>query len=150
MDFENIITAENTEEEFDWIYKLHGKNTDLLGAPYPAAIRQDLYKKRIITTIDRLGFCQFTPPNRNQYTTVHIICVKDEGRGKHLASIMVDYLCDRYKVPVQAVCEAGTLSEKFWSSRGVKIGDKKSRKGTPLSIYRVGEMHRDDDKVSLF
>ena len=146
----NIILAESTEEEFDWIYKLHGKNSKLLGAPYPAAIRQDLYKGRIITTDSRLGFCQFTPPNRNAYTTVHIICTKEEARGKHVASNFVNYLVDKYKLPVHAVCETDTLSEKFWSSVGIKIGTKFSRKGTPLSIYEVGENKLAEDKEELW
>ena len=143
----NIILAQ--EDDFDWIYQLHGKNTKLLGAPYPAAIRQDLYKGHILTTDDKLGFCQFTPPKRNFYTTVHIICTKDEARGKHIASQFVEYLCKTYEMPVRAVCETDTLSEKFWSSQGAKIGEKQSKKGTPLSIYEVGENVKSKNKISL-
>ena len=139
-----------TDSDFDWIYKLHGKNSTLLGPPFPAAIRQDLEKGRIIIDDEQQGFCQYTPMNRNPYSTVHIICVAEEARGKHLASSFLDYIMDKHDSDIQAVCIKDTISEKFWSKKGVLTGTKKSKKGTDLCIYQVENKNKKFVKKKLF
>lgn len=138
------------DDDFDWIYKLHGKNTNLLGAPYPAAIREDIKKERIIINEDKNAFCQFTPMNRNPYSTVHIICVSEEARGKHIASKFLEFIMDAYDSDIQAVCIKDSLSEKFWSSKGKKVGSKNSKSGTELSIYKVENLNKKTYKIDLF
>lgn len=139
-----------TELDFDWIYKMHGKYSDTLGAPYPAAIRQDLTKGRIIIDDEKQGFCQYTPMNRNPYSTVHTICVGERARRKHLASSFLDYIMDKHDSDIQAVCIKDSISEKFWANKGKLIGTKQSKKGTELCIYFVENTNKKTVKNKLF
>ena len=127
------------ECDFDFVYRLHGKNSDLLGPCMPASLKESFRNNEIIIAEDNLGFCEFHVCKRDKHTTVYHICTTEHARGKGIARQFLEFLRDKYKLGIQAVCISNSASEKFWSKVAKKISDKVSRKGTKLSVYYIGD-----------
>lgn len=126
--------------DFEFVYKLHGKNSDLLGPCMPASLKESFRNNEVIIAEDNLGFCEFHVCKRDKHVTVYHICTTEHARGKGVAKSFLNFLMDTYKMPIQAVCITNSASEKFWSKVAVKIASKVSRKGTDLSVYYIGDI----------
>ena len=124
-------------EDFDWIYPLYSKNTQYLGPPIPAAIRQSLADNNVLTNDERTGFCIFHIAKTKGHISVSTICVDEKSRRQHLGKQFIDFLKENYTYSIRSVCISNTSSERFWASVSEKIGTKYSRKGTELSIYEI-------------
>ena len=82
-------------EDFDEIYALYGRNTDLLGPPFPAEIRLKIQEGEILIAVEDgnfLGFCNYH--QMGLHTTVYEICVNELARGKGVGRQMVQFLID--------------------------------------------------------
>lgn len=144
-----IIYAEE-DRDFDWIYKFHGKNSDLLGPCMPAALRESIRHNEVIITDDNLGFCEFHVTKKAGHVTVYHIAVKPESRGKGIAKEFLKFIQETYNRPIKAVCISDSPSEAFWSRVANKIDEKVSRKGTKLSVYFIGEQPAQFKQEELF
>lgn len=125
-----------TEEDFDWVYKLYEKNKFSLGPCYTASLRKSLATKQMIVDDEGRGFCEFHLPLRSKHIAVYNICVDTTYRNNKIATNMIDFLKSNYPYPIQAVCIPETDAEYFWKTVSSKIGEKKTRKGNTLHIYR--------------
>ena len=135
--------------DFDWIYKLFGKNGDLLGPIMPPVMKKAMFNHEVLV-VDNLGFCEFHVARRLNHVTIYHICVSAEARGQGLGRKFIDYLANKYQMPVQAICIKDTSSEAFWSKVAEKIDSKVSRKGTQLSVYLYEPKLNSETKVDLF
>lgn len=126
--------------DFDIIYKIYGKNTDLLGPPFPAAIREALLKNEVLKVIDNnvlVGFCNFHKLKDDSQVTVYEICVDESARGKGYGKEMVQYLYDKFKIPIVAKCVKDSTAEAFWKKVGILKRYEKGKK-RELAVYQVG------------
>lgn len=127
--------------DFDIIYKIYGKNTDLLGPPFPAAIREALLKNEILKVVENdtlVGFCNFHKLKDDSQVTVYEICVDDTARGKGYGRLMINFLYEKYKTPIVAKCVKSSTAEVFWSKVG-KLLRYEAGKKRELAVYQVGE-----------
>lgn len=127
--------------DFDAIYKIYGKNTDLLGPPFPAAIREALLKNEILKVMENdilVGFCNFHKLKDDSQVTVYEICVHEIARGKGYGRQMINHLYDKFKIPIVAKCVKDSTAEIFWSKVG-KLLRYEAGKKRELAVYQVGE-----------
>ena len=107
------------EDNFDFIYKLSSKNSNLLGFVHPMEIREAIKNSKIIIAeYDNqvCGFCIFNPLKKNpNLLTVQVICIVDEFRGKGIAKSIISFLKEKYGRDIKATCIKDSDSEKFWS-----------------------------------
>ena len=126
-----------TESDFDFIYKLASRNSNLLGFVHPMEIRQAIKNNKIILSeIDNrlCGFCIFNPLKKYAQLTVQVICVDTEYRGNNIATCMVMFLKDTYKRDIKATCIKDSDSEKFWSKIAIKYEESPGKK-RPICRY---------------
>lgn len=107
------------ENDFDYIYKLSSKNSNLLGFVHPMEIREAIKNNKIVvSTIDDnlCGFCIFNPLKKTPtLLTVQVICVDTEYRGNGIAKSIISFLKEKYGRDIKATCIKDSDSEKFWS-----------------------------------
>ena len=127
-------------DDFDTIYTMSKKNTKLLGPVMPPEIRTAIADNNCLLYIsddNTVGdFVLFRRLKRTPETTVQIICVDENFRGKGIGKSLIKYILDLYKVPIKATCVKDTSSEKFWSSVGIKY-EESPGKVRPICRYRV-------------
>lgn len=139
-------------EDFDLIYQIYGKNTDLLGRPFPAALREQINKNEMLKVIDEdnelIGFCNFHRLVIDNRITVYEICVTDKARGKGAGKAMINFLLETYKVPIRAKCVKDSTAELFWSKVGKLIRNEQGKK-RELAVYQVGDDIKHPTKKKL-
>lgn len=138
--------------DFNKIYKIANEkdNSELIGVLNPIELKQYFYQQQIICTEDLNSFCCFHINIRKRKLTIYHICVQHNFRGKGYSKLLIDFLYNKYKMPIQAVCIADSSSNSFWSHISTKIGEKKSRTGKQLNIYQYGCDTQESDKINLF
>ena len=128
------------EDNFDFIYKLSSKNSNLLGFVHPMEIREAIKNSKIIIAeYDNqvCGFCIFNPLKKNpNLLTVQVICIVDEFRGKGIAREMINFLKITYKRDIKATCVKDSDSEKFWSKVAKKYEELPGKK-RPICRYII-------------
>lgn len=129
-----------TDNDFDYIYNLSSKNSNLLGFVHPMEIRSSISAGKIIISEQDdkpAGFCIFNPLKKD-YTllTVQIICVDPEYRGQGIASSMVNYLRNTYKRTIKTTCVKDSASEQFWSKIAIKHSEEPGKK-RPICRYII-------------
>lgn len=128
------------ETDFDYIYKLSGKNSNLLGFIHPMEIREAIKNKKIIIACDdekSCGFCIFNPLKTNSnLLTVQAICVDTEYRGKGIGKNIINFLIDTYGRNIKATCVKDSDSEKFWSKIACKYEELPGKK-RPICRYII-------------
>ena len=139
-----------TESDFDYIYELSSKNSDLLGYVHPMEIRTSIAaEKTIVPIVDGniAGFCMINLPTTKKAEsklTVQIICVDPEYRGKGLARKMLDFLVKTYQRHIFTTCVKGTSSDAFWSKVAVKYDEDPGKKRAicryKIEIKRPGQL----------
>ena len=141
------------ESDFDKIYALFGKNTDLLGRPFPAAIREALKLNKVLIVRGEeqdscFGFCNFNVLKREFRITVYEIAVDEAARGHGLGRRMVEFLEEKYKRPIQAKCVKGSPAELFWERVAELINYEKGKK-RELSVFLTKKYRKEIKKRSL-
>lgn len=135
----SVRLAETTD--FDNIYALYNKESDLVGPVMPLSIRERISERECVVAEEDgvfVGVCNYHLLKREEKLTVYEIAVCREARGKGVAKTIINYLLDTYKRPITAKCITGSPSEKFWSSIGTFLKHDAGRKQM-LSIYVVGQ-----------
>ena len=135
------------ESDFNFIYRLSAKNSNLLGFVHPIEIRKSIEdKKIIITLIDNQpgAFCIFNPLKRlSNQLTVSVICVDDIYRGNHIATKMITFLMKTYNRNIKAICIKDSDSEKFWQRIAKKYEELPGNK-RPICKYII---YNDSNKL---
>lgn len=128
------------ETDFDYIYKLSSKNSNLLGFVHPMEIRESIKNNKIIVALsdnELCGFCIFNPLKKiPNLLTVQVICVDSNFRGNHIASNLINFLKSTYKRDIKATCVKDSDSEKFWSKIAVKYDESPGKK-RPICRYMI-------------
>lgn len=135
------------ESDFDFIYKLSGKNSNLLGFVHPMEIREAIKNEKIIIAYYdniRCGFCIFNLLKRlSNQLTVSVICVDDIYRGNHIATKMITFLMKTYNRNIKAICIKDSDSEKFWQRIAKKYEELLGNK-RPICKYII---YNDSNKL---
>lgn len=128
------------ETDFDNIYKLSSKNSNLLGFVHPMEIREAIKNNKIIISEENnifQGFCLFNPLKKvTTLLTVQVICVDNNFRGNKLGTKMIEYLKEKYKRDIKATCVKDSDSEKFWSKIAIKYEELPGKK-RPICRYII-------------
>lgn len=127
--------------DFDNIYALYNKESDLVGPVMPLSIRERISERECVVAEEDgifLGVCNYHLLKREEKLTVYEIAVCREARGKGVAKTIINHLLETYKRPITAKCIKDSPSEKFWSSIGTFLRSEAGRKQV-LSIYVVGQ-----------
>lgn len=126
--------------DFEAIYSIAKKNSELLGPINPMEIREGIVDKRVIvlytTDISVKGFCLFRVLKRRSELVVHQICVSSEYRGEKLASCMLQYLKQKYGRDIKTTCIKDSSAEAFWSRVAIKYAESPGKK-RELSKYII-------------
>lgn len=127
-------------DDFEAIYSIAKKNSELLGPINPIEIRIGIVDKRVIisytTDIPVKGFCLFTILKRRPELTVNQICVSSEYRSEKLASCMLQYLKQKYGRDIKTTCIKDSSAEAFWSRVATKYAESPGKK-RELSKYII-------------
>lgn len=128
------------ETDFDNIYKLSSKNSNLLGFVHPMEIREGIKNNKIIISEENnnfQGFCLFNPLKKlPNLLTVQVICVESNVRGKGIGHQLLYFLKDKYKRNIKATCVKDSDSEHFWSKVAEKYEELPGKK-RPICRYII-------------
>ena len=127
-----------TESDFDFIYKLASRNSNLLGFVHPMEIREAIKNNKIIVSVKAnklCGFCIFNPLKKNaNLLTVQVICVDPDYRGNGIGSKIIEFLKETYNRDIKATCVKDSDSEKFWSKVAKKYEELPGKKDRYVNI----------------
>ena len=135
---ENLIRYAK-EGDFESIYQLSKKNSDLLGFVMPIEIRQHIRRLECIVDEDNnfiKGFVLFHLLKNNSYLSIYTICVDENNRGQHIASNMVNFIQKKYNRDIRTTCIKDSSSELFWASIAKKIDESPGKK-RPICRYLI-------------
>lgn len=144
-----MIIRKAIDDDFDFIYQLSSKNTDLLGFTHPMEIRQAISDhKCIIAEVDgkQAGFCLFNPLKKvPNMITVQVMCVDPNFRGQGIGTNMVRFLQNTFNRHIKCTCVKDSTAEIFWSRLGEKYEESAGKKRA-ICKYII----RTDIKNTLF
>lgn len=134
-----------TMNEWETIYNISKKNSNLLGPVLPPEIRQHISQAScLVCTInnDIAGFCLYTVLKKDMTKlTINVICVDEAYRGLHIASNMVKQIQKLYNRDIKTTCIKDSPSELFWSSIAKKVEELPGKK-RPICRYLIKSNRR--------
>lgn len=115
------------ECDFAWIYNeykyhLRTHRENCLLSPINAAYSKDAVREgKFISVTGGVDFCEFNVAPRYHRVTIYNLYVAPEARHMGIAKQLINYLLEKYKLPVFAKCVAGTTAQTFFKHIGKEV-----------------------------